>query len=413
MTAPAPPPTRAPLLGPACSTDAFDDYARAIALDLFVDPRGIQSLARYWVAVFADRPLQPMPAPSFCALLAHFSGIAAVGTGDKAAGAFDLALDGYETESRDLAFVARFFGADANLSVSYDFLVRAGREKTLCALTRALQSLSPPLSAPAATPRAFAQSTLAGLRGEFRVSSFCGNAMLAFYFNPVLFAAVATVEYVRALVLQPTITAHAPLVSGLLLPVAHALVEWGDPLLVDLSIALGQHDGQTPDQVRPCGNPGIPLTRHRRSMSRCARSSRPRWGMRARSTARSATRGAQRLAHLSPRAPPHPLSIPFAEAGNSGMYSRRTQSSCIRAAEVEGKGGISRERPCFAGGAEQAAIVRVDKPGPPRGEGTWAGCSIASERLPRHHVNEPRVFAARRRQRAVSMPRGSGDIVNG
>lgn len=237
----------ADILGPSCGIPAFDDAARAFALDLFVDPRGIQALARYWLAVFADRPQQPMPAPSFCALLEHFRDIA-LAESREAAAMFDLALDGYETDGRELSFVLRLFAADKNLAVSYEFLAppKAARRKSLRALQHLLASLSPPQRAPAATPCAFANHTLGGLRGEFRVSGFCHNAMLAFYFNPIVFAVVATAEYVRAIVRQPPLTAQPGLLDILLLPVAHALVEWAqametrDPDATDRLIAVAQ-----------------------------------------------------------------------------------------------------------------------------------------------------------------------------
>lgn len=237
------------LLGPSCGIDAFDDATRALALDLFVDPAGIQALARYWVAVFIDRPKMPMPAPSFCALLHRFRDVERAAHEGRAPAHFDLALNGYETDGRGLAFILRLFADSSELVVSYDFLLKARRVKTMCALAELLNAQSPPLHAPAATPRAFSRGTLAGLRGEFQVEGFCHNALLAFFFNPVMFAAIGTVEYLRAIVLQPSLVTHAPLIAGLLLPVAHTLVEWGDPLLVDLATLLGQQDVQTPQAL--------------------------------------------------------------------------------------------------------------------------------------------------------------------
>jgi hypothetical protein len=210
------------LLGPTCGVAALDDMARALALDLFVDPAGIRALAAYWVALFVDRPVRPMPAPSMCALITQLRAIKEGGPA-----AFTLELDGYERDDRDLSFVLRLFRDDLQLTLSYEFLRHRGaRHRALRALDSMLETLVPPQSAEAAQPAAFATRTLSGLGGELRVAGFCQNAMLAFYFNARLFVVTAVAEYVRALRAQPLIMANRTLVAELCLPVAHALLAW-------------------------------------------------------------------------------------------------------------------------------------------------------------------------------------------
>lgn len=228
------------LLGPCTGWTLLDDAARAIALDLFVDPVGIRALSRYWVASYTDRAHQPLPGPSFLSLLSFFRQLSEQPSQQW----MDLRFEGFERDDRHLSFLLSFFKDSGRLCVSQSFLERkAGRMKTIRAMETLLATLSPSIYSTPTTPVAFEGRNLEGIGGEFRVYKFRQNQMLAFYFNPLLFAQVLVDEFVRALALQPLLAQNEGLMAEQLGPLAAFLLNWATKVetLEPLARLLHQH----------------------------------------------------------------------------------------------------------------------------------------------------------------------------
>jgi hypothetical protein len=195
---------------PLCNDARLDGLARALALDLLVDPRGVRALTAYWVANYTDRPRQPLPGPSFASLVRRLA--------LETRGHADLAVLAYDRGDGKLSFVIRLHEAALDLAFTREFLERAQRWRALLAVAELVQ---PGVTGPAA----FTVGDLGGLRGELRLRGFAHNAMLDHYFRPAYVVSLAAAEFARVLAVKPAISRQIELLMAITLHVADALVK--------------------------------------------------------------------------------------------------------------------------------------------------------------------------------------------
>lgn len=200
-----------PLPGPTCHDARLDALARALALDVLLDPRGARALAAYWVANYTDRPRQALPGPAFASLIRRL----ALETRGRA----DLALVVHDRGDGRLSYVLRLHDGALNLAVTHEFLVRARRWRALLALAD-LVEVRPHQRLPA-----FTLGDLGGLRGELRLGGFAHNAMLDFFFVPAHYLVLTAAEFARVLAVKPALAGADPeLLMAMTLHVADAFM---------------------------------------------------------------------------------------------------------------------------------------------------------------------------------------------
>lgn len=181
--------------GPTTGDPALDALTTQIGLELFLDARCATALADAWLRTFSDRPRDPLPGPSFVALL----DLVLTGTA-----ACDLRIVGYQPTPAQVAYMLVFFPDRGNaLKIGYTPLKAMGAVGTCDAVAKLLHKQH------TERPTPFDSATLCSVEGDLDVRAFRGNARLRHYFDPVFFVCLLCRLFARCLAWPTLLTGHS------------------------------------------------------------------------------------------------------------------------------------------------------------------------------------------------------------